>query len=101
LISDGETAVAEERLQALEQTNDGFVLAEKDLEIRGPGEFFGRRQSGLPELHLASLLDMKMLEIAQAEAADLFAADPMLEKPEHHLLRESVAKFWRDAGDVS
>ncbi len=101
LISDAETAVAEERLQALEQTNDGFILAEKDLEIRGPGEFFGRRQSGLPELHLASLLDINMLEIAQTEAADLFAADPNLEKPEHELLQKSVAKFWEQAGDVS
>ncbi len=101
LISDAETAVAEERLQALEQTNDGFQLAEKDLEIRGPGEFFGRRQSGLPELHLASLLDVHMLEMAQTEAADLFAADPMLEQEEHRLLKESVAKFWEQAGDVS
>ena len=101
LISDAETAVAEERLRALEQTNDGFQLAEKDLEIRGPGEFFGRRQSGLPELHLASLLDMNMLQIAQTEAADLFAADPMLEQEEHRLLKESVAKFWEQSGDVS
>ena len=101
LVSDAETAVAEERLQALEQTNDGFALAEKDLEIRGPGEFFGRRQSGLPELHLASLLDIKMLEMAQVDAADLFADDPLLEKPEHRLLQESVAKFWEQAGEVS
>ncbi|MCP4424077.1 MAG: ATP-dependent DNA helicase RecG [Chloroflexi bacterium] len=101
LISDAETAVAEGRLRALEQTNDGFILAEKDLEIRGPGEFFGRRQSGLPELHLASLLDINMLEIAQTEAADLFAADPNLEQPEHELLRKSVAQFWEQSGDVS
>lgn len=101
LISDTETAVAEERLRALEQTNDGFILAEKDLEIRGPGEFFGRRQSGLPELKLASLLDMEMLEVAQTEAAALFAADPMLAQPEHHLLRDAVAQFWEQAGDVS
>jgi ATP-dependent DNA helicase RecG len=101
LISDAETAVAEERLRALEQTNDGFILAEKDLEIRGPGEFFGRRQSGLPELRLASLLDMDMLQLAQAEAAALFAADPMLARPENRLLREAVAHFWELAGDVS
>jgi ATP-dependent DNA helicase RecG len=101
LISDAETAVAEERLQALEQTNDGFILAEKDLEIRGPGEFFGRRQSGLPELKMASLLDMNMLELAQSEAAALFAADPMLENPENHLLRDAVARFWEQAGDIS
>jgi ATP-dependent DNA helicase RecG len=101
LISDAETAVAEERLRALEETNDGFILAEKDLEIRGPGEFFGRRQSGLPELRLASLLDMDMLQLAQAEAAALFTADPMLARPENHLLRDAVAQFWEQAGDVS
>jgi ATP-dependent DNA helicase RecG len=101
LIADNETGEAEERLSALEQTNDGFVLAEKDLEIRGPGEFFGRRQSGLPELRLASLLDMNMLEIARAEAEQVFAADPNLEQPEHRLLKERVEKFWADAGDVS
>jgi ATP-dependent DNA helicase RecG len=101
LISDSETGDAEERLSALEKTNDGFVLAEKDLEIRGPGEFFGRRQSGLPELQLASLLDMNMLEIAQTEAKALFEADPLLEQPEHQLLNERIAKFWANAGDFS
>ncbi|MCB9421078.1 MAG: ATP-dependent DNA helicase RecG [Ardenticatenaceae bacterium] len=101
LISDAETAVAEERLQALEQTNDGFILAEKDLEIRGPGEFFGRRQSGLPELKLASLLDMEMLRMAQTEAAALFAADPMLARHENGQLRDAVAHFWEQAGDIS
>lgn len=101
LVSDAGTAVAEERLTALEQTNDGFALAEKDLEIRGPGEFFGRRQSGLPELQLASLLDMDMLEITQQEARAIIAKDPNLELPEHQQLRAQVAKFWESAGDVS
>jgi len=101
LISDSESADAEERLSALEKTNDGFVLAEKDLEIRGPGEFFGRRQSGLPELQMASLLDMEMLEIAQKEAEQIFADDPQLEKAEHSFLRERVAQFWESAADVS
>lgn len=101
LIADTETAVAEQRLSALETTNDGFVLAEKDLEIRGPGEFFGRRQSGLPELKMASLLDMDMLELAQKEARALYQADPDLTQPEHHLLRQSVAQFWERAADVS
>jgi ATP-dependent DNA helicase RecG len=101
LIADNESADAEERLNALTQTNDGFILAEKDLEIRGPGEFFGRRQSGLPELQLASLLDMETLQIARSEADALLAADAWLEQPEHHLLRERVAKFWEHAGDVS
>lgn len=101
LIADNESAEAAERLNALEQTNDGFVLAEKDLEIRGPGEFFGRRQSGIPELRLASLLDMEMLSIAREEAEALFAADPDLEQPEHRWLAARVRQFWEHAGDVS
>jgi ATP-dependent DNA helicase RecG len=101
LIADDGTMDAEQRLEALEQTNDGFILAEKDLELRGPGEFFGRRQSGLPELHLASLLDMDMLTIAQKEAVRLFEADPQLQREEHALLRESVRHFWEKAADVS
>ncbi|WP_420629394.1 ATP-dependent DNA helicase RecG [Candidatus Leptofilum sp.] len=101
LVADSDTPDAEERLSALTQTNDGFALAEKDLEIRGPGEFFGRRQSGLPELKLASLLDMDMLKIAQTEAQTIAEADPNLEQPEHALLRQRVAKFWQNAGDVS
>ena len=101
LVSDAGTAVAEERLTALEQTNDGFALAEKDLELRGPGEFFGRRQSGLPELQLASLLDMDMLEITQKEARAIIEADPKLENPEHHQLRDRIAQFWEKAGDIS
>ncbi len=90
LIADEGTPEAEQRLQALEKSNDGFLLAEKDLELRGPGEFFGRRQSGLPELQLASLLDMEMLEIAQKEAVKLYEADPELQQDEHSLLRERV-----------
>ncbi|MBK7893845.1 MAG: ATP-dependent DNA helicase RecG [Anaerolineaceae bacterium] len=101
LVADSDSPDAEERLSALTQTNDGFALAEKDLEIRGPGEFFGRRQSGLPELQLASLLDMDMLKIAQSEAQAIAAADPNLEQPEHQLLRQRVARFWQNAGDVS
>ncbi|UCC51621.1 MAG: ATP-dependent DNA helicase RecG [Anaerolineaceae bacterium] len=101
LIADEGTPEAEERLLALEKTNDGFLLAEKDLELRGPGEFFGRRQSGLPELQLASLLDMEMLQIAQEEAVKLFEADPELQQADHAQLRERVGRFWEKAGDVS
>ena len=101
LIADNESAEAEERLSALEKTNDGFVLAEKDLEIRGPGEFFGRRQSGIPELQMASLLDMEMLTIARDEAEALFRADPNLEDPQHQWLAQRVRRFWEQAGDVS
>lgn len=101
LLSDEVSGDAEDRLSALEQTNDGFMLAEKDLEIRGPGEFLGRRQSGMPELHLASLTDMKVLEVAREEAQGLIEIDPFLDQPEHQLLLEKVAKLWQQAGDVS
>lgn len=101
LVADADAAQAEERLQALEQTNDGFALAEKDLEIRGPGQFFGRQQSGLPELKLASLLDVQLLEAARDEAQKMFAEDPLLQQPEHVALRDKVADFWKNAGDVS
>lgn len=101
LVADDGTTEAEERLKALEESNDGFVLAEKDLELRGPGEFFGRRQSGLPELQLASLLDMEMLQIAREEAIRLFEIDPQLAQTEHHELRERMNQFWETAGDLS
>ena len=101
LISDSNSAEATERLTALEDTNDGFQLAEKDLELRGPGEFFGRRQSGLPELQLASIFDSELLEKARASAQQLFKEDPELAKPHHTALRERIARFWENAADVS
>ena len=102
LIAEDVSVEAEQRLAALEATNDGFVLAERDLELRGPGEFFGRRQSGLPELRLASLLhDVEVLRMAQEDAVAIFETDPRLEQPEHQLLREQVEAFWEQAADVS
>lgn len=93
-----------ERLRAMEQTQDGFVLAEKDLELRGPGEFLGTRQSGFGDLRLAKLTDLPLIDLARREAAALLAADPKLERPEHAAVAERLAEFWRNmegAGDVS
>ncbi len=101
LVADNETAESEERLRALEQTNDGFALAEKDLELRGPGEFFGHRQSGLPELRMASLLDLHLLETARTAADAILATDPDLQQPEHYWLRQQVTHFWEKASDIS
>jgi ATP-dependent DNA helicase RecG len=101
LLADAISEDAEQRLAALEQTNDGFLLAEKDLEIRGPGEFLGRQQSGLPELHLASLTDMALLEVAREQAQEVFREDPLLEAPEHELIGRQVEAMWQRAGDVS
>ncbi len=101
LLADSTTPEAEERLATLEATNDGFVLAEKDLELRGPGEFFGTRQSGLPDLKLAGMSDVETLEQARAEAEKLFDQDPTLQNPAHRLLARQVDRFWSGRGDRS
>ena len=101
LIADSGSLESEQRLTAMEQSNDGFMLAEKDLELRGPGQFFGRRQSGIPELRMASLLDIRMLERAREEAEKLFADDPELAAEENGALREKLDLFWADANDGS
>ncbi|HIC93606.1 MAG TPA: DNA helicase RecG, partial [Anaerolineae bacterium] len=101
LLAESPSAEGQERLRAIESTQDGFVLAEKDLELRGPGEFFGTRQSGLPDLKLARLSDVRILELARAEAQALFREDPDLSKPEHRLLARKLEEFWRGEGDLS
>ena len=83
-----------ERLKAIERNHDGFVLAEEDLRLRGPGEFFGTRQSGLPDLKMARLSDLSLLELARSEAIRLFADDPSLERPEHRLLAQELARLF-------
>ncbi|MCS6774541.1 MAG: ATP-dependent DNA helicase RecG [Anaerolineae bacterium] len=94
LFADSSSDLADQRLQAIVNTHDGFKLAEIDLEIRGPGEFFGTRQSGEPELKLVGIGDRDLLETARELAAKLIAQDPDLH--DHPLLAEKVAQFWRD-----
>jgi len=103
LIPDHEDAVENERLQAMVESNDGFVLAERDLQQRGPGEFLGTRQSGYATgLRMASLTDVSLIEDARSHAQKLFDTDAKLEKPEHALLSEALERFWGEgAGDVS
>jgi ATP-dependent DNA helicase RecG len=101
LVADSPSLEGEQRLMAIESTQDGFALAEKDLELRGPGEFFGTRQSGLPDLKLAKLSDVRILEQARSEALALFQDDPNLSKPEHRLLARKVDEFWKGEGDLS
>jgi ATP-dependent DNA helicase RecG len=103
LIPDHEDAVENERLQAMAESNDGFVLADRDLQQRGPGEFLGTRQSGYASgLRMASLTDLGLIENARSHAQKLFEEDAKLEKPENALLSEALERFWGDdKGDVS
>ncbi len=87
---------AQRRIDAMVATTDGFRIAEADLELRGPGEFFGTRQSGLPEFRVADLLrDAPLLEEARREAQTIIAADPELRDPAHRGLREALLARWR------
>jgi ATP-dependent DNA helicase RecG len=107
LVSDSSTPEAQERLHAVENTLDGFVLAQKDLEMRGPGEFLGIRQSGFPNLQLASVTDLPLIEAAREAARRFFESDPDLAHPDHRLLAQRVEAAFGSAqpetgeGDVS
>jgi ATP-dependent DNA helicase RecG len=94
LIPDREDAVENERLMVMTQTNDGFVLAEKDLQQRGPGDFIGYRQSGFNELKLANIMDLKIIEKSRNLAQDLFKKDPDLSAPENQMLKSKLTEFW-------
>ena len=99
LVSDNQSENVQKRLKFLCSTTDGFAVAQYDLETRGPGDFFGSRQHGLPTLQIADLMnDSRTLHAAQAEAAALLAADPLLEQPEHALLEQQVQQMFDKAG---
>ncbi len=86
---------AAQRLEVMERTNDGFEVAEADLEIRGPGEFLGTRQSGMPELAIANVVrDSQLLAHIQAEARQIAEGDPQLALPQHHSLARALEHFW-------
>ena len=87
LISDTELPEAQKRLRIMERTADGFELAEVDLETRGPGEYFGTRQAGLPDLRVAKLTDHRLINLARNWANRILDEDPHLRAPEHQLLR--------------
>ena len=101
LLAQNPSDVGRERLDLIEKIQDVFELAEEDLRLRGPGEFFGTRQSGLPDLRMAKLSDVALLELARSEAIKLFQKDPRLEKPELHLLAKELAHVWPEAGEWS
>jgi len=102
LVSDNASESVQKRLRFLCSTSDGFAVAQYDLETRGPGDFFGSRQHGLPTLQVADLMnDTRTLRAAQSEAAALLAADPLLERPEHALLAHQVEQMFDQAGAMN
>jgi ATP-dependent DNA helicase RecG len=90
-----------ERLRFFERTDDGFALAEKDLEIRGPGEVLGTRQHGLPDLKIADLQeDRELLFKARDEAFDLIRSDPALGKPDNRVVRDTLEQRYGGREDL-
>ena len=102
LVSDNTAESVQKRLRFLCSTSDGFAVAQYDLETRGPGDFFGSRQHGLPTLQIADLMnDTRTLHAAQSEAVALLAEDPLLERPEHALLARQVEQMFDKAGTMN
>nr|BAL57155.1 ATP-dependent DNA helicase RecG [uncultured prokaryote] len=99
LISALPTEEARRRIEALVETNDGFRIAQVDLELRGPGEFFGTRQHGLPEFRVADPIgDVALLERAREAAERILEEDPQLERPEYRVLRERLLRRYAESG---
>ena len=102
LVSDNTAESVQKRLKFLCSTSDGFAVAQFDLETRGPGDFFGSRQHGLPTLQIADLMnDTRTLHAAQSEAVALLAEDPLLEYPDHALLAAQVQQMFEKAGAMN
>jgi ATP-dependent DNA helicase RecG len=101
LIPDISTPEAQERLKAMEETNDGFRLAELDWKLRGAGDLVGTRQSGQQALQLAEVITPQLVELAQREARTIYAEDPDLSQPQHRLLAQWVGMLHNERSDVS
>jgi ATP-dependent DNA helicase RecG len=103
LLAENPSEIAKNRLEVIESVQDGFLLAEEDLKLRGPGEFFGTRQSGIPDLRMARISDTALLEMARREATLLFEKDPELENEEYRLLSDEISRVWikKDIGEQS
>ncbi len=101
LITETPSGDAIERLSALEQTTDGFKLAEIDWRLRGAGDLLGTRQAGEQQFRLAELMNPRLVEMAQREARTVYADDPPLERPEHQLLAQRIQALAERQGDIS
>jgi ATP-dependent DNA helicase RecG len=100
-LTDLPDPVANERLQVVVQNTNGLALAEHDLRLRGPGDYFGVRQSGLPDLRIARLDDAPLVEAARSTATAVLTDDPELIESDHAALAEHLADFVAHAGDPS
>ena len=97
----GNSEVIRQRMKVMQETNDGFIISEKDLELRGSGEFFGTKQHGLPEFKIANLYeDMPMLKETQELAVKIINDDPMLKKEENILLNKMVEKKFKNRIEI-
>ena len=101
LVSDAKNDEARQRLRVMTETTDGFRIADADLRLRGPGDFFGTRQHGLPVLHTADLCDLDTMRDAQADARALLAADPLLSAPALRPLRAEVRRLFDGVGSLN
>ena len=101
LVSDNDNEATQARLKVMTKTNDGFKISEEDLKLRGPGDFFGSRQHGLPAMHVADLgSDMNVLQTAQQAAHELLTSDPELSAPEHAQLKTAVERLFTVNSDT-
>ncbi|HDZ85256.1 MAG TPA: DNA helicase RecG, partial [Candidatus Moranbacteria bacterium] len=91
LFTSSDFSKTKARLKALVESENGFKIAEKDLELRGPGEFFGTRQSGIPDIAMENITNVKLIQVAREEAQNIIKSDPELKK--HPQLAEALQKF--------
>ena len=102
LINDSKNEISKERAKVMEETNDGFIIAEKDLSLRGPGEFFGVRQHGIPQLRIADLSKhFYILDIVRKEAEKLLNEDHVLRNKKHFLLKQKVNNLFEQSGKIN
>ena len=101
LIYQGKSDVIRKRMKVMTDTNDGFIISEKDLELRGSGEFFGTKQHGLPEFKIANLFeDMPVLKQVQALAIKIMEEDPKLELPKNKELKQLINEKFKDRVEI-
>ena len=94
---DSKSAVVQKRMDIMQKTNDGFVISEKDLELRGPGDFFGTKQHGIPEFKVANLfVDVPILKKAQQVANTILKQDPELQLEENYILKQKINKLFSE-----